>query len=54
MTADFTHDGMVHDSNILDNAAIAESNRHHLVIHAGLGLSEQEFAPMFRQRGHII
>jgi hypothetical protein len=25
-----------------------------LVIHAGLGLSEQEFAPMFRQRGHII
>jgi hypothetical protein len=25
-----------------------------VVIHAGLGLSEQVFAPMFRQRGHII
>ena len=54
MTADFTDDEMVHDSNILDNATIAQCNCHDLVIHAGLGPSEQEFAPMFRQCGHII
>ena len=54
MTADFTDDGMVHDSNILDNATIAQCDSHDLIIHAGLGLSEQEFAPIFRQRGHII
>jgi hypothetical protein len=44
---------MVHDSNILDNATIAQGDCHDLVIHAGLGLTEQEFAPMFRQRDHI-
>jgi hypothetical protein len=53
MIADFTDGGMVHDSNILDNTTIAQCDCHDLVIHAGIGLSEQEFAPMFRQRGHI-
>jgi hypothetical protein len=54
MTANLGNDGMMHDRNIGNHATIAESDSNYVVIHAGLGLSEQEFAPMSRQRGHII
>jgi hypothetical protein len=54
MIANLGNDGMMCNSNILNHATIAESNRNHLVVHARLRLSEQERAPSFRQRGHHI
>jgi len=54
MTANFGDDRMVRDRNILDDATISQRDGDDLVVHARLGLTEEEFAPMFRQRGHII
>ena len=54
MAANFGDDRMVRDRNILDDATISQRDGNDLVIHAGFGLTEEEFAPMFRQRGHII
>ena len=53
-TADLADDRTARDSNVLNDAPVAQSDGDNLVVHAGLWLREQELAPLFRQRGHNI
>src|SRR5947207_15775466 len=51
MAAHLRNKRVMNDGNILDDAAITKSDCNDLVIHASLGLLEQELAPGFWQRG---
>jgi hypothetical protein len=49
-TPNLADDRTARNGNVLDDTAVAQRDGNDLVVHAGLRLREQEFAPFFRQR----
>ena len=54
LTTNLSYDAVINDGNVIDHLSVAQRDSRHVIAHAGLWLSQQEFTPLFRQSLHHI